>query len=404
MRRAAYLLLASALATGCDPARDPAGTSSSRDSSGVVIAENAGPPPEPGPWRLSPEPVLEIGTIEGDEAYVFGRIRGAVRLSDGRIAVADAGAPDLRIFDAEGRHVRTLGREGEGPGEFQGPSLLGALPGDTLVVVDGQLRRISLFHPDAGFIRSATPGDEVPGFLQAVGMFGSGAVVYGSTVNEGGVAEGFDRRPIEFRSLALDGRLSAELGTFPGYERVQALMSGDEGTAVMVGTAPFGKEAATAVGEHRFYCGVQDTWEINVLRPDGSLERLIRWNRPPRPVTDEDVAAFVEDQVADLPDNDLAIRYRRLYRDAPVPALHPAHGSLRVDRLGWLWVQEARVSDDEPNRWILVDPEGRVAGAVDLPSRFTIEDVGADYVLGRQVDDLGVYYVRMYALTRPPAG
>lgn len=402
MRRAASLLLTCALVAGCDRARDPSETFSTRDSSGVAIAENTGPPPQPGPWTLSPEPVLEIGTVEGDEAYLFSRIRGAVRLSDGRIAVADDGAPDVRVFDAVGRHLRTLGRQGEGPGEFQGPSLLGALPGDTLVVMDSRLRRISLFHPDAGFIRSATPGDEVPGFLQAVGMFASGAVVSSSTVYEGGAAEGYARHPIDFRSVGLDGRLVAELGSFPGYERVLVMLAGEQGTSAMTGSAPFGKEAATAVGDHRFYCGTQDTWEIRVLRPDGSLERLIRWDRSPRPVTDDEVAAFVEDAVADLPDNELADRYRRFYADAPVPAFHPAHGSLEVDRLGWLWVQETRVADDDPNRWILVDPEGRVAGAVDLPPRFTPEEIGGDYVLGRQVDELGVNHLRMYALGRPP--
>lgn len=400
--KTAPVLACALLATaGCGLGGRDVQAFATHDSAGVVIAVNTVAPPEPGPWRLSADPMLQIGAVTGEEAYLFARVRGVVRLSDGRIAVADNRAPDLRIFDADGRWVRTLGRKGGGPGEFQSPSILGVLPGDTIVVVDGSLRRISLFHPDAGFIRSATAGDDVPGYLLAVGMFASGAVVDERTVFPDNPAEGYGRRPVEYRVIGLDGALVSDLGRFPGYEAVMASQEDGGYTQVITGAAPFGKSPVAAVRGDRFYCGAQDAWEIRVLRPDGSLERVIRWNREPAPVTDAQVAAFIENKLSNLPDGNLTRRYRKLYRDAPIPERHPAYGSLFVDRLGWLWVEETRLSEDAPHRWTIFDPEGRVTAAVDLPARFRLEDVGADYVLGRWADDLGVNYVRMYALSRP---
>lgn len=41
-------------------------------------------------------------------------------LPDGRFAVADAQAEEVRIFDPDGRHLRTFGGKGAGPGELQG--------------------------------------------------------------------------------------------------------------------------------------------------------------------------------------------------------------------------------------------------------------------------------------------
>jgi hypothetical protein len=60
-------------------------------------------------WRVVSEPLVDIGVADGDAAYQFGRVAGALRLADGRIVVADEQANHLRYFDAAGRHLRTVG-------------------------------------------------------------------------------------------------------------------------------------------------------------------------------------------------------------------------------------------------------------------------------------------------------
>jgi hypothetical protein len=45
-------------------------------------------------------------------------------------------------------------------------------------------------------------------------------------------------------------------------------------------------------------------------------------------------------------------------------------------------------------------PEGRVLARIVLPETFELYDAGPDWVLGRELDDLGVEYVRMYGLVR----
>ncbi len=392
------LFIAAAFLAGCDAGDRQ--TFTVRDSAGVVIAENRVAPPEPGAFALSPEPVVQIGAVDGEDAYLFSRVRGAVRLSDGRIAVLDDRAGEVRIFDAAGRHVRTLGRKGEGPGEFDTASFLGRLPGDTLVVVDTPRRRINFFHPDAGYLGSVTSSDDAAGYLLVAGMFGDGTLVEFHTVFDSDQPEGYARRPVEYQTVGRDGAVVHELGTYPGYESVLAMVSEGDQTFAMTGQAPFGKQPAVAVGGERFFFGSQDTWEIRVLGRDGSLERLIRWDRAPEPVTAAQVDEFVENLVSDMGDNNLARRYRRFYADAPAPETHPAYGDLFVDRLGWLWVQEYRVDPEAPDHWTVLDPDGRVAGAAELPADFRILDIGRDYVLGRWVDDMGVSYVRLYRLTR----
>jgi 6-bladed beta-propeller len=91
---------------------------------------------------------------ESGDSSAFAMV-GSVRwLSDGRLVVADVAASRLLVFDATGRFVRPLGRRGDGPGEFRNVGGITVLPGDSLVTFDASLRRLSVWHPDAGFVRS----------------------------------------------------------------------------------------------------------------------------------------------------------------------------------------------------------------------------------------------------------
>jgi hypothetical protein len=126
-----------------------------RDSAGIEIVENFGAPlwPEGPGWEFTE--VLRIGAVEGAPEYQFGHITGFAVLSDGRIVVADAMAHHLRFFSPEGVYERTVGREGQGPGEFgSGRLVVHVGPGDTLLVRDGANARANVLAPDGTWLES----------------------------------------------------------------------------------------------------------------------------------------------------------------------------------------------------------------------------------------------------------
>ena len=79
----------------------------------------------------------------------------------------------------------------------------------------------------------------------------------------------------------------------------------------------------------------------------------------------------------------------------------PAMARVVRDAPGQLWVQpfgiEGRTGTD---RWIVVDREGSVAAAIELPASLEVHDVGSDYLLASDTDELGVERVRLWALAR----
>ncbi len=62
---------------------------------------------------------------------------------EGVLYVSDTLAHQIKLFDATGRLIRSIGRRGEGPGEFNFPTYI-SLAGDRLIVADTMNARVQL--------------------------------------------------------------------------------------------------------------------------------------------------------------------------------------------------------------------------------------------------------------------
>lgn len=108
-------------------------------------------------WEAGPDPVASIGIAEGEAAYELHRASDAIRMRDGRIIVANSGSSELRVFDSTGAYLRSIGREGGGPGEFRGAIRLFPHAGDSLVVYDSGNGRFSVLDSDGRYARVLEP-------------------------------------------------------------------------------------------------------------------------------------------------------------------------------------------------------------------------------------------------------
>ena len=73
--------------------------------------------------------------------------------SNGELYVADTAAHDIKVFDDTGSWLRTLGRHGAGPGEFNGPTHLCFAHG-RLYVTDTLNSRVQVLAPDGSVLTS----------------------------------------------------------------------------------------------------------------------------------------------------------------------------------------------------------------------------------------------------------
>jgi len=91
-----------------------------QEKNGVTVVKN---PKEPIYQEevLIIEEELSIGDSEESEDYMFSDISHITVDSDGRIYILDRRESHVKLFDQNGKYIRTIGRKGQGPGEFNNP-------------------------------------------------------------------------------------------------------------------------------------------------------------------------------------------------------------------------------------------------------------------------------------------
>jgi hypothetical protein len=410
-RHLAAAILAAFLAACADSAPPPgagAGEPVVRDSAGVRVVENRAPL-----WGDAPaltvegEPALTIGVASGDPDYEFANVADAVRLADGRIVVADG--PRLRFYDATGRHVRSIGRQGEGPGEFQrdaGPLCVWA---DGTIAAADYRHRYHLVSPDAEFTGTVNFADGIRG--DVLDCFGEvGWLV--RTLTPGG-SQRDEHRPImrqyyDHRRVGRDGAASEPLATFLGL----LYWSPDRLTTTILpftGSVSYGGALGVASGDLYVFAPA-DAHRLEVYDGAGALRTVIDGVVEPTRVSDiyDDFLAHIDNWMRPLDPARARSFLGVLREDLPLLEHVPAYQALHVDALGHIWAERFhRVANQDytlpgarPGIHDVFDPDGIWLGTIELPPDLGVLEIGDDYLLGRDRDALGVQRVRLHQVTR----
>ncbi|TVP72611.1 MAG: hypothetical protein EA352_12545 [Gemmatimonadales bacterium] len=418
-----------ALATGCGEqpgsSSPPPGGVEVRDSLGISIVEVRSLE-DPGPGGLEVVWADSVrfgrtGAAEADPEYLFGGVSGALRLADGTVVVADRQALALRMFTPDGTHLRTVGRRGEGPGEFQAVTGIRRLPGDSIFVID-RGTRWSVFDPDGAFVTSGRfdlsdwASDIYP---EIEGVFSDGSFFIRHRFGRDTREEADVRVSIPQWRAYRSGRTGdpiAHFDTIMGPATVQ--LSG-------AGGAPGGGMPARPVmlrpqmglfdvvqGDH-VYRVSDHLDEIRVHDADGALQRIIRFQ-----VEQEDrQAAAPSADRADDPEvaeaqrrhEELQTRFERTFPELADQVGGTAlFSGLAVDEAGFLWLRQGR-GEGVPEgmaRWLVLDPDGVPRHSVHLPERWTARGqggmaIGTDAITTTEMDEFMVQTVVVAPLRRP---
>lgn len=399
MRRATRTVFLSAIVAACAGEAADTGVMV-RDSAGITIVENATPHwTAETAWRLDSARSLTIGSVDGPPEYQLYRVRGALRLDDGRIVVADGGSRQIRFYDATGSHIRSVGGEGEGPGEYRVPGLLARYPGDSLLVWDGNLRRGTVLANNGALGRTFDGPLIGTPFYYVHDVFGDGSIF--GRLDEGveldSVEIGLQRYHATYFRMDPTGRIDT-VGVFFGNE---ALTYTTDGGNTALTSMPLGRDAVHATRADLLHFGSSDTWEVRTYTSAGALVRISRNLNGNRPLTRELIDAYTSDALGRITDPATLRRREAMYDQTPWPETLPAYSDLKADTEGNLWVADYLAPGEEQPRWTVFDAEGRMLGAIETPIGFTIHEIGADYLLGVERDELDVEHVVMYGLIKP---
>jgi hypothetical protein len=388
----APVCLALAACSGDDGATSGEWVIDTLETGSIRTVNRATPQPiEGAPLEL--EPVFRLGTAEGPEETVFGAISGVEVDDEGRIYVLDRQANELRIFTADGEHVRTTGRSGDGPGEFSAANGLRWATPDTLVIVDQSGGRYSFVSRDGDFARTAR---------RELGYF---SWMFDGAFIDGRVFE------IGLADLGGEGWETAIIAVPTGKEGAGDTISvppsaGPEAEAFSVRTEVGGMSMGVPFAARRVL-HVDDTghlWhghgsEFRIFRStlDGDTLREIRVEVEPIPVTHAEIDEWragegVERFVEMGGDLDLG----------RIPEFKPRFDGLYRDPDGYLWVSVP--AGDRESRFIVLDSEGRfvadfhLEGVARTPGLAPRVRGDRLYLVGR--DDFDVEGVEVFRIRR----
>jgi hypothetical protein len=270
---------------------------------------------------------------------------------DGSVFVANAPDHNIHEFSPEGKLVKTFGKRGQGPGDFQRPGELSVLDDATLVVGEFmESRRISLFNLDGTF-RAVYRTDGPPSSPRALR---NGKIAYIALTGT------LEREGDEFVDVNVNKVMVLDTAT--GRSRQVALIK----TSVNTPRDGEVKIARSAEGDLLIGHTIRSTLEV--FSPDGVKKAVIELAIDRLPVTKKIAEAYQVKQVYRVGGKShLVVR--------PMGDFLPYYADFTVDAEGNLLV--FKMSEDPkagPIVFQVYAPDGRFLceteldrGAFDLP-------------------------------------
>jgi hypothetical protein len=331
----------------------------------VTVVKN---PKEP----LYKTPVLELTedlSLGGPEAQgdaALEQVRQFVVDDAGTIYVLELRAAQVKVFDASGRYLRTIGRKGQGPGELEYPMTLSLNQKMGELAVQQQSRGIVFFKTDGTYLRQLS----LKGMLGGRGRLDSQGQIYLLEI----IIDNENSR-YATKKLAPDGSVLATISETP-------TPTGPGNTTKAFIPVAF----YTVDREDRFIYGFPESYEIQIYGPtETKVLRKITRAYDAVAVTEEDKA----ERKKDVPPG--------YTREFEFPKHHPAYSRFFLSDLGHIFVQTYEKADGGRIIHDIFDAEGRFIGRLPLkPSGIGILK-GKYYAL--EEDEDGYQLIKRYAVT-----
>lgn len=298
------------------------------------------------------EELWRVGGYD-DEDVLFGVITDIITDSEGNFYMLDSQLSEVQVFSPDGEYLRTIGREGEGPGEFRLAFNLVGLPSGNIGVLQAFPSRVIGLTPNG----DPTDGFELPtrdddvGFkvlFQAANAGEQLAVVFG--FNQPGEAG--------FTQVSVLGLINADGTNERRLHSQGSTMNASDPVIAETEWDSF-RNRWTSGPDGRVYSAINfGEYKITVWNADGTVSHVINREYPAHKRTDEENERILE-------------IYKGFTRQIPIPNMryeiepnwNPV-AQLNAREDGSLWVQTSRgnfgLPDGEVGRFDVFDKNGKL--------------------------------------------
>jgi hypothetical protein len=330
-----------------------------------------------------------VRTFHSNDEVIFHLVGAGVIRSDSLAFVVNRGTSSVVRLSLEGDDIRSFGREGNGPGEFQNPIALATSAGG-VVVWDQRLRRLTFIDEEMASARVLTVARA--GAWNMVGTSPTSSIF----LTRRDPANETTREFIEIDSA---GALLREW-TAPGHPRPRITYdwhhptTGAPGAVTMSITDCLSQDIDVNLSGRRY---LVDTGSGSVLRFNEEHSRpatVYRELNPPRLV--EAARRQILNRTTNAPAEVTADALARATSENG--HLPPWRAAVSSGDL--LWLERARCADPTVRRqWDVITGDGSYLGMIELPGNAHLIAASRRYILVVAHDSLDVQSVELYRMT-----
>lgn len=350
----------------------------------------------PLPIRAQTAHLVNRQVISPDSA-MLSFVMGLVVDKKERVHVLDWGRKQVLVLDGRGGLLTTIGRSGQGPGEFMTPLALG-WHRDSLWVSDVSLRRLTWFTPEGSLLSTAARMDSLPpGLVTGARPLPAGVLADGRLVINFSTSSG---RPVDRIPLLAwkPGMAPDTLLVYDFPKSVRFSSPNGRSTAVSV---PFSNQILYALSPQGDWYGLIDRSGPPGSRPQVTVTTvavakgahdLARWKVEIPSIAIPD---HIRDSILTVLSLNMGLTPNEVARRLPIPRMFPGPTAVVAGADSTLWI---RIESADPARatFLVFTLEGRLLATVLAPSSLNLMWAASKSVYGVETDGDGVPMIVRY--------
>ena len=325
------------------------------------------------PSDLILEEDLRIGIESGDEDYMFAELRSVQVDEEEDIIVLDWKYNVIKIYDKNGKHIRTFGEHGQGPGEIQMPIRMYLKGGKDIGILDSSNNRFSYFSKEGKCLKEIGLGKNARIFRAIPDSRG---FFYGDTfiIDK-------DLRTDSILKFDSEFNLVSTVATHEKAYRIQELNPVREGLVYQV------------MADDSFIWAHTYEYILHLIDAEGKLIKTINKDFNQIKITEEEKEKSIKDMWGDEPlPTGIKIAFPKFY-----PPIYYFLG----DERGRIYVRTYERDSQERIKWDVFDEDGRYMLSFYHPEEDTIFVFKNDkaYSMILESEEEGIPLVKRYQMT-----
>ena len=337
---------------GVDGLQNPQWKGTIEEEDGIRVIKN---PNEPlyGEIIFELEEDLVIGK-ENDENSRFYKWLSLDVDQDGNIYVMDRGSFRIQKFDKEGRYMKTMGREGQGPGEFSQPNYITLDEGGNIYVKDGT--KAHIFDRDSQFMRS---------FPIPLSSNYFKITKEGNFLGERKIIMPPDKLSEDVVLMNDKSTVLKEIASFPSI-KMDSMFNRKDRFAIQVPELCF----CPSIKDYAIY-GFPSEYRLFVVDSSGEVKKIIVKDEPFEKISGKERNKIIDVLMENIKSRKSARQEprRELEKRVLISKFRPFYDEIRLDEEGYIYAEKlkSRLSEDKGCEFDFFNNEGQYLYRVKIP-------------------------------------